>query len=166
MTFCVQEKQQEFEEECKELQQTVTELDEENDKLKSSLSSEKQKCLQLEKKLEQYMDVLQKLEVAEKERERLKHEVSQLASSSGSDLKEERLKLQLELESLRSSMSKQLKSDNQTQDKKTEDLICQLEESQQRETSLKQMIEVCTCRAELGWVFCGTCMQLLLASTV
>lgn len=107
--------------------------------MKNLLSSETKKCLQLEKKLGQYTDILHKLD-----RDRLKSEVvnQKFASLDESELKEERLKLQLELENLRNSTSEQLKLDKEARDKENVQLLCQVEESEQREANLKQTIEV------------------------
>ena len=145
-----------MEEDYRQSQQTnsesediLKELRQENDKLKENFEIEKTQRQRAEEQLRQATEVWHKLEVTERERDRLKAVVSNLEQkqqtnnvSSEDDLKAERLQLQVEMENLRNSMSDELESTRKVHEHERQDLSCQLEKMQKEQDDLTTSLEV------------------------
>lgn len=149
------ERQQDLEEDYRQSQQTnsesedmLKELRQENNKLKENFEIEKTQRQRAEEQLRQATEVWHKLEVTERERDRLKAVVSNLEQkqqnnnvSSEDDLKAERLQLQVEMENLRNSMSDEIESTRKVHEHERQDLSCQLEKMRKEQDDLTTSLE-------------------------
>ena len=117
--------------------------------METEQKNHKQERTQQQKAEELSMEMCHKLEVTERERDRLKALLASLQQNQQSDstttreeLKSERLQLQVELENLRNSMNREMESVRGACEKETNELKQKMEILEQERNQMSKSIDV------------------------
>ncbi len=128
------------------LQKSITELRMELESEKTNHEKETVQKEQAEEQLESLKETSHKLELTERERDRLKtllaswqQSQQSYSSSTTDDLKAERLKLQVELENIRSSSSRDIASVREACDRERRETMARMETLERDRKSMEEV---------------------------